>query len=222
MYSQVGSQEAASIIQKGVLHGGVGEGDVLLGEARVPFSLLKEVPLPYVALRVEPSPPTPPQQSSRTTLRECGGGLAPNPHLAVSSSSVDGGNVSRDTGFAGARRGVDQIVPAAEEKEGDADKRTADSGLLGIGVRMVFPKPTMPLIPDPFSPSSSSSSKCGSGDLPASPQCAGGRAEVGMGAASGSSGAAGNGILLSVYEAEALVSFSVPARPFSKLVSFFA
>lgn len=214
VYSQVGSQEAASIIHEGVLHDGVGEGDVLLGEARVPFSLLKEVPFHYLALRLQPPPQSPSPHPLRS-MRNCHSGGISSPNLEAGSSRDDDKDVSSNTRWPWASGGVDRNVSAVKKTEGCVEERTA--GLLGIGVRMIFPKPVMPHIPDASSSSSlslSASSDCGSGDWPTSPPCAGGPAQAGKGAAAGSCGVAGNDILLSVYEAEALVSVSACALQF--------
>ncbi len=215
VYSQVGSQEAASIIQKGVLYGGVGEGDVLLGEARVPFSLLQEVPFHYLALRLQPPPQAPLPQSRQRISRGFRSGAISSPNLEAGSSRDDDMDVSCNTRWPSASGRVDRNIFVAGKVEGDAEERTA--GLLGIGVRMVFPKPTMPHIPDASLSSSlslSTSSDCGLEDSRTSRPFAGGRAEVGKGAAARSCVVVGYEILLSVYEAEALVSFSANARHF--------
>jgi len=213
VYSRVGSQEEASIIQNGVLHGGVGEGDVLLGEARVPFSLLKKVPFHYLALRLEPPPQSPSPHGS--IPRSCRSGSISSSKLEAGSRRDDDKAVSCNTRWPWECGAVDRNISAAADFKGGADGRTADFGLLGIGVRMIFSKPTMPDIPDASSPSSltlSASSDCGSGDSP----CNGTPAQVGKGAPAGSCVRAGDGILLSVYEAEALVSFSAYAQKFGE------
>lgn len=202
VYSQVGPQAAASIVQKGVLNGGVGEGDVLLGEARVPFSLLKEVPFHYLPLRLQP--PHPPQ------LPRCGCGSGVE-NVSTAHMTGVGGDCGADlastrncTSSGGACWSETSVLPG---------KIVPDSGLLGIGVRIIFPSPTVPDVPDPSSASYESSLK--SSDLPPP---AGAVSDVGREAATGGVEEMGDAIVLSVYEAEALVRaqstvtsvFSVP------------
>ncbi|CAB1113397.1 unnamed protein product [Ectocarpus sp. CCAP 1310/34] len=175
---QVGPQAAASVVQKGVLNGGVGEGDVLLGEARAPFSLLKEVPFHYLPLRLQPPhPPQPPRcgrwsgvENASTARMAGGGGDCVADFGNTRSCRSSGGGYWSETSVL---RG--DIVP--------------DSGLLGIGVRIIFPSPTLPDVSCASSASGESSS-----DLPPL-----------AGAVSDAGREVGDEIVLSVYEAEALV-----------------
>lgn len=198
MYSQVGPQAAASIIHKGVLHGGVGEGDVLLGEAHLPFSLLKELPFHYLPLRLQspptPTPPTPPP--FRTVPCGVYSGIFSSPHQAA-GRGVDGNHESNHTHCCGACGGTSQNTP--EKQAGDTHGDAVDVGLLGIGVRMVFPNPT---IPDAPSVSSFDGDSVDSSSLA---PFAGGSADAGKGGATGGAVVEGDKIVLSVYEAEALV-----------------
>lgn len=209
MYSQVGPQAAASVIQKGVLHGGVGEGDVLLGEARVPFSLLKEVPFHYLPLRIQrPAPPP----RVPVVMASCGGDSGmPTTHNA-DGRCINGVNVLGDpiprrrVGWGGKDWNADQM------KTEGADKNTIksdDSGLLGIGVRMVFPNPVIPDAPD-------ASSDGGSVDSSVLPPSVTGSVDSGKGTTArcvaAAATATGDEILLTVYEAEALVRVSLPRR----------
>lgn len=197
MYSEVGPQGAASVIQKGVLHGGVGEGDVLLGEARVPFSLLKDVPFHYLPLRIQRPPPTP---RPLGTACGCESGVEPTPRSA-GGNNIDGhygiGNrIPRCSGGCTVWNTVETNVSGADENT----ESDADAGLLGIGVRMVFPNPSIPDAPD----ASSCDGSVNSSILPPSVT---GCVEAGKGAAGPcmATAAAGDKIVLRVYEAEALV-----------------
>ncbi|CAM9115968.1 unnamed protein product [Ectocarpus sp. 13 AM-2016] len=178
VYSQVGPQAAASIVQKGVLNGGVGEGDLLLGEGRVPFSLLKEVPFHYLPLQLQPPhPPQPPRcgrwsgVENASTARMTGGGGDCGADLGSTRSRTSSGGASWSE--TSVLRG--DVVP--------------DSGLLGIAVRIIFPSPTLPDVPCASSASDKSSS-----DL-----------QPLAGAVSDAGREVGDAIVLSVYEAEALV-----------------
>lgn len=189
MYSQVGPQAAASIVRKGVLNAGVGEGDVLLGEARVPFSLLKGVPFHYLPLRLQPQHP--PQ------LPRCGcySGVE---NVSTASMTGVGGDCGADFGSTRNCRGSGG--PCWSEASVLPGEKVPDSGLLGIGVRIVFPSPSVPDVPGASSASDESSLK--SSDLPPP---AGAASDVGREAATGGVEAMGDAIVLSVYEAEALV-----------------
>ncbi|CAN0018446.1 unnamed protein product [Ectocarpus sp. 6 AP-2014] len=186
VYSQVGPQAAAAVIQKGVLNGGVGEGDVLLGEARVPFSLLKEVPFHYLPLRLQP--PHPPQPS------RCGccSGVE---NASTARRTGEGGDCGAD--FGSTRNCTSSGGPYWSETSVLQGDVVPDSGLLGIGVRIVFPSPTVPDVPCASSASDESSS-----DLPPP---AGAVSDAAREAATGGAEAMGDAIVLSVYEAEALV-----------------
>ncbi|CAM9485772.1 unnamed protein product [Ectocarpus fasciculatus] len=188
VYSQVGPQAAASIVRKGVLNAGVGEGDVLLGEARVPFSLLKEVPFHYLPLRLQPQhPPQPPRCG-------CYSGVE---NVSTASMTGVGGDCGADFGSTPNCGGSGG--PCWSEVSVLPGKKVPDSGLLGIGVRIVFPSPSVPDVPGASSASDESSLK--SSDLPPP---AGAASDVGREAATGGVEAMGDAIVLSVYEAEAL------------------
>lgn len=198
VYSQIGPQAAASIIQKGVLHGGVGEGDVLLGEVHVPFSLLKELPFHYLPLRLQPPPPRPTSSLLRTV--PCGfcSDIISTPHHAA------GAGVHAEIGSDSTYRCevCGGVCPNAPEKNaGDSRRGETDVGLLGIGVRMVFPNPTIPEAPD---------DSCSDGDSMDSSTLAPiaeGSGDARKGAATGDALEEGNKIVLSVYEAEELVRY---------------
>lgn len=196
VYSQVGPQAAASIIQKGVLHGGVGEGDVLLGEAQVPFSLLKDLPFHYLPCRLQPPPKTP------SPLRRAPCGVCSD--VVSTPHQVAGKGVNRDYGSGNNRccRVCGGIGPNTPDKNaGDSRGDERDLGLLGIGVSMVFPNPTIPDAPN------ASSSDGDSMDSSALSPFAGGSADKGKRAVAGGAEVEGDKIVLSVYEAEALVRF---------------
>lgn len=200
MYSQVGPRAAASVIQKGVLNG-VGEGDVLLGEAQLPSSLLKELPLHYLPLRLQPPPRTTTATSLplRTDPCDICSGTVSTPHRAA-GRVIDGNHESDYTHGCRVCGGV--VQSALDKNVGDTRGDETDVGLLGIGVRMAFPNPTIPDAPR------ASSLDCGSADSSALAPVAGGSADAGEGAATGGAVVEGDRLVLSVYEAEALVRFS--------------
>lgn len=186
VYSQVGPQAVAAVVQKGVLNGGVGEGDVLLGEARVPFSLLKKVPFHYLPLRLQPPhPPQPPRCG-------CWSGVENVPTARMTGV---GGDCGAD--FGSTRNCRSSGGPCWSETSVLQGDIVPDSGLLGIGVRIVFPSPTVPDVPCASSASDESSS-----DLPPP---AGVVSDAGREGATGGVEAMGDAIVLSVHEAEALV-----------------
>lgn len=199
MYSQVGPQVAASVIQKGVLHGGVGEGDVLLGEARVPFSLLKEVPFHYLPLRIQRAVPPPLPLGTASFSRDSG--AAPNHNSDgrhINGVNVFGDTIPRRVGWGGKNWNTFEMKT---EGDGKNTTKSDDLGLLGIGVRMVFPSPVIPDEPD-------ASSDGGSVDSSVLPRSGTGSADAGQGTAAScvaAAAAAEDKILLTVYEAEALV-----------------
>lgn len=186
VYSQVGPQAAASIIRKGVLHGGVGEGDVLLGEAQLPFSLLKELPFHYLPLRLHQPPASPPLRTAPNGVCSGGRGVDGKPESDHTHCRTASGGTGRNT---------------LERNAGDTHGDETDVGLLGVGVRMVFPNPTIPDAPDDSS--SHRDSVLSSAVAP----IAGRPADAGKGPAMGGAVVGGNKVVLSVYEAEALVSF---------------
>ena len=198
VYSQVGPQAAASVIQEGVLHGGVGEGDVLLGEARLPFWQLKESPFHYLPLHLQPPPPPPTSPPNRTAPCGVCSGAVSAPRQAAGRGT--GGNVeSARTYCCRGCGGVVQNTP--ERNAGNTRGRETDVGLLGIGVRMVFSNPVIPDAPSASPPDG------GKVDSSASAPFAGGSAGAGKGVATGGAVVEGDKIVLSVYEAEALVRF---------------
>ncbi|CAM9304017.1 unnamed protein product, partial [Ectocarpus sp. 12 AP-2014] len=178
VYSQIGPQAAASIVRKGVLNSGVSEGDVLLGEARVPFSLLKEVPFHYLPLRLQPPHPPQPPRCGRCSGVE-----------NASTARTTGGGGDSGADFGSTRICRSSGGPYWSETSVLRGDIVPDSGLLGIGLRIIFPSPTLPDVPCASSASDKSSS-----DLPPP-----------AGAASDAGREAGDAIVLSVYEAEALV-----------------
>lgn len=119
MYSQIGPRDSSD--QK-VSHG-IGEGDVLLGEGQVPFSLLKRLPFHYLPVRLLSPLRTACRCSAVVPVRVGGGG----------NGDLD--NRTRCTICGGG---------AVIENKEIASERSHDFRLLGIRVDMVFPKPAMP------------------------------------------------------------------------------
>lgn len=160
------AEQATSVLR------GVGEDDVLLGEGRLPFSLLKELPFHYLPLKLY-RPPSSPRRSRAAAM------LVPNSGGNSDFAMCGGG------GFEGT------IVPDSRYEE--------EGGLLGIGIAMVFPNPSIPHTPP--SPGCDST-----GSLSRPPSSSLRDSNTVSRVAGRSKERDGMEIVLMVHEAEALVS----------------
>lgn len=180
MYSQVGprssDQSTAAVDRRGSQGIETGQEDVLLGEGTVPFSLLKALPLHYLPMRLL----LPHRQSRLFTT-----GTVP-----VTNSREGVRYLDKNTNCRVCRFGEEAIG-----KREDASDERLESAILGIGLRMVFPTPSIPepplstdgnLMDRPIFPGAEGFAKLGNKN--------GGLATVGD-----------DELLLRVYEAEALV-----------------
>lgn len=186
MYSQVGPSSsidqptAAAVDRQRSQGAGTGqEEDVLLGEGQVPFSLLKALPLHYLPIRL--SPPR---------RKPC---LCTTVTAPVSGSTREGERcLDRNANCRVCRSG--EGVVGTRESAGD---KLLESGILGVGLRMLFPTPSIP------EPPLSSDGK-NPVDRPMLPRAEGsakrGNKNGGLAATMGD-----DELLLRVYEAEALV-----------------
>lgn len=172
VYSQVGPRVASAGQATSTLRG-VCEDDVLLGEGLVPFSLLKELPFHYLPMKLY-APPSSPCRCPAAAM------LVPNSGDCSACTTTCGSG-----GLEGLR------ASGSRGKE--------ERGLLGIGIAMVFPNPSIPDLPaSPYLDSAHSPSRRSPSSLP--------EPNTARRATARRKGRDETEVLLMVHEAEALAS----------------
>lgn len=152
---------------------GVCEDDVLLGEGLVPFSLLKELPFHYLPMKLYAPPSSPCRCRAAAMVVPNSGGCS-----ACTATCGSGG---------------------LEGSRASGSRGKEERGLLGIGIAMVFPNPSIPDLP--ASPDLDSEHSPSRKSPSSSPE-----PNTTRRAAARRKGRGGTEVLLMVHEAEALVS----------------
>lgn len=195
---------------------GAGEGDLLLGEARLPFSLLEDSPFHYLPLRLS-RPRPPPTSSSYHCTASCAGVIG-STGFALTDEVKREGSSRCTIVYSKAACNACDVRGCSPTTNGCSGPGHTDdsSGLLGIRVDMVFPTPTIP---------TASSAPSGGAFLEASswPPAAVSVAGIGSGAADDKGcthcpAVEKDAILLRIYGGESLVS--AESRGFRLTIGF--